>query len=354
MYTDLVTVVFLKSRHLFDGDSDIRLRLDPLTNTLLDLVSQHDTATLAYERRLPDLATTPTIGTTKPLTLQRSSSPDTRPSGSNHGKIREDKSLKSQDARSGFINRLSKKRPADGALASLFKKNKHAVDRVQAASSQSGEHDLKEDVGASSSQPSEACHGDYDTYLGDFVESLFDLLPSIRGVRRTRLLETEFHQNNERSSSSEFVDEAVPQSAQTEPGSEADRLSTGSLSIKKSKCPYCSTSFARHHNLKSHLLTHNQEEPYRCDTCGTSFRRLHDLKRHTKLHTGERPHVCPKCDRSFARGDALARHNKGQGGCVGRRSSMGSFGGDDKQEDRMRAGDGDDMTGIMYTGEASA
>ncbi|MCJ1460578.1 hypothetical protein MMC28_010960 [Mycoblastus sanguinarius] len=89
-----------------------------------------------------------------------------------------------------------------------------------------------------------------------------------------------------------------------------------------------------HHNLKSHLLTHSHEKPYSCDTC-------------------ERPHVCPKCDRSFARGDALARHNKGQGGCAGRRSSMGSLGGDEKHEEKMRAGDGDSMPGIMYTGEAS-
>ncbi|KAL2046039.1 hypothetical protein N7G274_001486 [Stereocaulon virgatum] len=109
----------------------------------------------------------------------------------------------------------------------------------------------------------------------------------------------------------------------------------------------------RQHNLKSHLLTHSHEKPYRCDTCEASFRRLHDLKRHTKLHTGERPHVCPICERSFARGDALARHNKGQGGCAGRRSSMGSYGGDEKHEDRTRAGDPESMPGIMYTGEAS-
>ncbi|CAG8951165.1 hypothetical protein HYFRA_00007911 [Hymenoscyphus fraxineus] len=130
---------------------------------------------------------------------------------------------------------------------------------------------------------------------------------------------------------------------------QGQHLAPRSPSQKKHKCQYCATEFTRHHNLKSHLLTHSQEKPFVCQTCNMRFRRLHDLKRHMKLHTGERPHVCPKCDRKFARGDALARHSKGQGGCAGRRASMGSFGGDDDFEG-SNGGDGDEgMDGVMYT-----
>ncbi|KAI1489257.1 hypothetical protein F5X96DRAFT_641621 [Biscogniauxia mediterranea] len=120
---------------------------------------------------------------------------------------------------------------------------------------------------------------------------------------------------------------------------------------KKHRCPYCETEFTRHHNLKSHLLTHSQEKPYVCQTCQMRFRRLHDLKRHTKLHTGEKPHVCPKCDRKFARGDALARHSKGPGGCVGRRSSLGSYLGEDDPEGVSHLeGDDSAMAGVVYDG----
>ncbi len=80
--------------------------------------------------------------------------------------------------------------------------------------------------------------------------------------------------------------------------------------VRPYACHRCFQHFTRHHNLKSHMLTHSLEKPFDCRTCGNKFRRLHDLKRHSKLHTGERPFTCHECGRAFARGDALARHAK--------------------------------------------
>ena len=229
---NLAIVVFLKSRQALDGDYDTDLQLEPQTKWLLDLVSVNHIAILACERRLPHLVNTSKIGTIEPLALQSVLSQHLSPSSSNQTKTRKDRSLTSQGASPGFINRLNKNIPAAKEVVSLFNKKGDTVDRVRTASPLLAEQSLEEDYNASLRQPSEASHEDYDMYLGDFVESLFDLLPSIRGIRRTRLLEAEIHQSNERSPSSDLLTQATSQSARNLPGSgvQSDGDSTGSQS----------------------------------------------------------------------------------------------------------------------------
>ncbi|KAK9448987.1 uncharacterized protein V1518DRAFT_383804 [Limtongia smithiae] len=128
--------------------------------------------------------------------------------------------------------------------------------------------------------------------------------------------------------------------------------SVGASAQGKHICQQCHQQFTRHHNLKSHLLTHSHEKPFTCTTCNSKFRRLHDLKRHSKLHTGEKPYVCNKCGRKFARGDALARHGKGANGCAGRADGDNSDE-DDEDDDDGSAGPGMSMPPAFSRGTPS-
>ena len=89
-------------------------------------------------------------------------------------------------------------------------------------------------------------------------------------------------------------------------------------------CPYCSTMFARHHNLKSHLLTHSDVKPFLCQKCNMEFGRFHDLKRHARLHTAKSLYTCHGCHRTYARLEALVRHLKTSDACASQNSIINS------------------------------
>ncbi|KAJ3327955.1 PR domain zinc finger protein 13 [Blyttiomyces sp. JEL0837] len=78
-------------------------------------------------------------------------------------------------------------------------------------------------------------------------------------------------------------------------------------------CNVCSKVFTRNYNLQIHMLSHTGERNHVCEFCSTPFARVHDLRRHIRcLHSYEKPYVCSfdGCDEAFPRADALSRHMK--------------------------------------------
>ncbi|KAK8022470.1 hypothetical protein PG993_013237 [Apiospora rasikravindrae] len=154
---------------------------------------------------------------------------------------------------------------------------------------------------------------------GETWGSALDAALSYHGVYDSRLLELFRRELEEH-----HVDDGAPSGGQLTPPMAPNQPDAPELpEPKKHKCPYCETSFTRHHELKSHLLTHSQEKPFVCPACRMQFRRLHDLKRHCKLHTSEGLYVCPMCGRTFARSDALEHHSQYAAGCADDRESVG-------------------------------
>ncbi|XP_004715504.1 zinc finger X-linked protein ZXDB, partial [Echinops telfairi] len=85
-------------------------------------------------------------------------------------------------------------------------------------------------------------------------------------------------------------------------------------------CPeaQCEQTFAKKHQLKVHLLTHNSSQgqrPFKCPLvgCGWTFTTSYKLKRHLQSHDKLRPFDCPAegCGKSFTTVYNLKAHMKG-------------------------------------------
>ena len=78
---------------------------------------------------------------------------------------------------------------------------------------------------------------------------------------------------------------------------------------EKLMCQLCKKSFKTESYMKSHLLTHTGEKPYKCSECGKQFRYKDSLKAHTRDHTGEKFKCQYKtCDKEFNRLRELKDH----------------------------------------------
>jgi uncharacterized Zn-finger protein len=87
-------------------------------------------------------------------------------------------------------------------------------------------------------------------------------------------------------------------------------------------CPLegCSRSFSKASRLKTHVLAHTGERPFKCDFdgCTSAFKRSAHLRRHqeSKHRSEDRSDSyapdfqCPKCPGKYASEEALRKHDR--------------------------------------------
>ncbi|KAJ9582982.1 hypothetical protein L9F63_022667 [Diploptera punctata] len=74
-------------------------------------------------------------------------------------------------------------------------------------------------------------------------------------------------------------------------------------------CDVCGKEFSQPRHLKTHILIHTHEKPYSCQICKKEFAQLGNLNKHSLVHTGEKPHICKVCNKQFSRLDNLKTHS---------------------------------------------
>lgn len=76
------------------------------------------------------------------------------------------------------------------------------------------------------------------------------------------------------------------------------------------QCSQCSMSFKQSANLKSHMMSHNDERNHACPICHREFKRLGDMREHVSTHSGEKPFACSTCGKRFVSRKRMTQHVK--------------------------------------------
>ena len=77
--------------------------------------------------------------------------------------------------------------------------------------------------------------------------------------------------------------------------------------VKKAKCETCGREVL---NLRTHMLTHSTDRPFKCEQCDSVFKSIYDLKKHQMRHRSDKPHLCEHCGKSFKHIFAIKAHMK--------------------------------------------
>jgi len=75
-------------------------------------------------------------------------------------------------------------------------------------------------------------------------------------------------------------------------------------------CQYCPAKFKSYYQLKTHLVTHKDEQVYKCvmKSCGQSFQDLDEFLGHMKSHETEMTYRCHQCHKYFKSLSELGAH----------------------------------------------
>ncbi|XP_031569620.1 uncharacterized protein LOC116304101 [Actinia tenebrosa] len=80
--------------------------------------------------------------------------------------------------------------------------------------------------------------------------------------------------------------------------------------ITRTTCPVCYKKLSRFNNLKSHMLIHTGDKPYKCAYCSKAFNQIGNRNAHQRIHTGEKPYACDYCGKRFSFSSSKHNHMK--------------------------------------------